>query len=95
MGYKRKTKVPTGPVQPKPQFVAVVYKDRAGTIESERSNGDWASFVGATKHEAVEAAIQAKNQWEAKPYSVQGYKVLVGKLTEVAQVPVKYELVKL
>jgi hypothetical protein len=72
--------------------LAVVYKEREGTTESRRSEGDW-SCIATTKHEAIEQALSAKNRWEqghAGPY-----KVLVGKLTEVAQVPVKYELVKL
>lgn len=74
-------------------FVAVVYVDHfMGDHNSNRPEGDWASFIGDTKDEAVKKAFAAATRWEASsfPYKdAQGnehgghiYQILVGELTE-------------
>ena len=66
-------------------YVAVVCKGKYST-ESERSNGDWASFTSSTKSGAITKALAANERWGGK------YTVLVGHLTEVVKPRREYYL---
>lgn len=88
-------------------FVAVVYKYHYDTDPtSHKPEGDWSSFLGATKEEAVKAAEVATRRWETQydykkdangnyqkvPYGP--YQILVGELTEeVDRFPISLKLV--
>jgi len=59
-------------------YIAVVVKGKNLT-ESQRANGDWASFISHTKAGAIAKALEANSRWGGK------YTVLVGDLSEVVR----------
>lgn len=59
-------------------YIAVVCKGKHLTT-SDRSGGDWASFLAHTKAGAISKALEANERWGNK------YTVLVGSLSEVVR----------
>jgi hypothetical protein len=54
--------------------IAVVWKK--GIYVSNRTHGDYASFIGTTQKEAIHSALQAKHKWENED----SYDIAVGEL---------------
>lgn len=69
-------------------FVAVVV--RADGSPSKRTEGDWASFIGADRNLVVSRALAAVRKWENGSFGQ--YEVQVGELTQRAVSNVAFEL---
>lgn len=59
-------------------YIAVVCKGR-NLSQSQRSNGDWSSFIADSKAGAIAKALEANDRWGGS------YTVLVGQLSEVVR----------
>lgn len=73
-------------------FVAVVCK--AAENRSQRTEGDWSSFIHSDRKEAISAAMKARAKWEASG-KFGPYDILVGELVQQVRVPVTFELTKI
>jgi hypothetical protein len=69
-------------------YVAVVCKPP--WTRSERTHGDWASFIDKNKNNVITKALKARNEWERKGFGP--YTILVGNITEEAVLPQDYTL---
>ena len=82
-------------------FIATVIKrdyanvERRDSFESARLQGDWASFVSNSKADAIDRALEAREDWERNGHCGP-YQIWVGELTEEVKIPRQtYDLVQL
>ena len=75
-------------IEPEQKFIAAVLRADGG--ESQGHRGSFASFVGESKGEVTEKALDAASSWTAKNGTE--YKVFVGELKEVAIPVTKFKL---
>jgi hypothetical protein len=69
-------------------FIAIVVRDVNTTAPLKRT-----SFTGATKDEAIRAALAERETWQKPGYGP--YRIFVGELTEEVVTPVEYSLKQL
>lgn len=65
-------------------YIAVVCK--GNITQSNRANGDWASFISFSKTVAIDRAMEANERWGNR------YKILVGELHEIVKPRRSYTL---
>lgn len=70
-------------------YVAVVDRP-SDRFRSRRDHGDYSAFVGENRHEVIQRALRARDDWGREVY-----RVLVGVIDSEAREPVRYEVVPL
>lgn len=71
--------------------VAIV--GRLNKLTSGRTDGSYSCFLSNDKNKAIEKALKYSKQWANNGYPK--YDVLVGEVTEKAEEPVSFKLVKI
>lgn len=85
-------------------FIAVVVKEKItpdpayglAFIPSNRTKGDWASFVGTDRDLVIRKAREATLEWNQGEYAPNApYTILLGTLTSEVKFPINFEVVPL
>ncbi len=67
---------------------------RLDQLKSNRSDGSYSCFLGEDKNETVQKALGFAAEWNKTNYR-EKYEVLVGQVTEKAEQPIQFNLVKI